>query len=153
MNRMTRSTRFPTRFVVVAATILALVALAPAAAAASPRSGDLQITKECSEYNLLPGGFCTITSSNINAIKAGSRVVYASAPDFVSLTLDSDITVVRQGKSIAYGHVFLNIATGIGTVTLSGGTGQFRGFDASADVTATGGPNWAWDGTYSFSPR
>ena len=37
-------------------------------------------------------------------------------------------------------------------VTLSGGTGQFAGFEASVAVTYTGGPNWAWDGTYSFTP-
>lgn len=152
MNRTTISTRFPTRFLVIAATIFSLVALTPTAAAASPRSGDLQITKECSEYNFLPGGFCTITSSNIKAIKVGSQVVYASAPDFGSLTLDSDITVVRQGNSIAYGHVFLDLATGTGTVTLSGGTGQFRGFAANVAVWALGGPDWAWDGSYSFSP-
>ena len=63
------------------------------------------MTKECSRYNFQPGGFCTITSSNLNAIKVGSRVVYASAPGATSL--DSDIIIVRHGNSIAYGHVFL----------------------------------------------
>jgi hypothetical protein len=147
---MTRSTRFPLRLLVVAAMVTSLAALAPAALAASPRSGDLQITKECSQFNGQPGGFCTITSSNINAIKPGSKVVYASGPGVSSL--DTDITIVRQGNSIAYGHVFLDFATGTGTVTLDGGTGQFRGFEASAVVTYTSGPNWAWNGTYSFSP-
>jgi hypothetical protein len=148
---MTRLTRFPLRLLVVAAMTVSLVVLAPAVLAASPRSGDLHITKECSQYTFAAGGFCTITSSNINAIKVGSRVVYASAPGATSL--DSDITIVRQGNSIAYGHVFLDLVTGFGTVSLSGGTGQFRGFTAtSVDVTPTGFPNWAWDGTYSFSP-
>jgi hypothetical protein len=131
--------------------ILLLVALAPAVAASSPRSGQLHVTKECSQFTGLPGGFCTITSSNINAIKVGSRVVYASAPG--ATTLDSDITIVRRGHSTAYGHVFLDFATGTGTVTLSGGAGEFRGFSATAIVTFTGGPNWAWDGTYSFGRR
>jgi hypothetical protein len=147
---MTRSTRFPLRLLVVAAMVISLVTLAPAVLAASPRSGDLQITKECSQYNHLPGGFCTITSSNINAIKAGSKVVYASGPGVSSL--DTDIVIVREGNSIAYGHVFLSFATGTGTVTLDGGTGEFPGFQASAAVTHTSGPNWAWNGTYSFSP-
>lgn len=150
---MTRFTRFPLRLLVVAATILSLAALAPLASATSPRSGDLLVTKECSEYTGAAGAFCTITSSNINAIKVGSRVVYAEAADFGSMTLDTDIAIVRQGNSIAYGHVFLDLVTGTGTVTLSGGTGEFRWFTASTDVTATGEPNWAWDGTYSFSPR
>lgn len=147
---MTRFTRLPLRLLVVAAMTFSLVTLAPAVLAGSPRSGDLHVTKECSQYNGQAGAFCTITSSNIHAIKAGSRVVYASGPGATSL--DSDITVVRQGNSIAYGHVFLDFQTGTGTVTFSGGTGQFAGFDASATVTYSGGPNWAWDGTYSFSP-
>lgn len=147
---MTRFTRLPLRLVVIAATTVALVAVAPAVMAASPRSGELHITKECSEFTGQPGAFCTITSSNINAIKAGSRVVYASALTFP--TLNSDITIVREGNSIAHGHVVLDVQTGIGTVTLSGGTGQFLGFEANVNVTPTGGLNFAWDGTYSFSP-
>jgi hypothetical protein len=151
---MTGLTRFPTRLLLVAATILSVAALAPSVAASSPRSGDLHVTKECSQYNFAAGGFCTITSSNINAIKVGSTVVYAQAADFNSMTLDTDIVIVRQGNSIAYGHVFLDLVTGAGTVTLSGGTGEFRWFTAtSVDATPTGFPNWAWDGTYSFSPR
>jgi hypothetical protein len=141
------------RLPVVAAAILALTLAVPAVSASSPRSGDLHVTKECSQYDYTPGGFCTITSSNINAIKVGSRVVYLSAPDFVSMTIDTDLMIVRQGDSTAYGHVVLDLLTGTGTVTLSGGTGEFRGFSASGvDVTPTGFPNWAWDGTYSFSP-
>lgn len=134
---------------VVAATILSLAAFTSSVTASSPRSGDLHVTKECSQYTPVPGAFCTITSSNINAIKPGSRVVYASGPG--AGFLDSDITIVRNGNSIAYGHVILYFATGTGTVTLSGGTGEFMGFAASAAVVSTGRPNWAWDGTYSFS--
>ena len=138
--------------VVAAAAILALSLAVPAVVAASPRSGDLHITKECSQYTGAAGDFCTITASNINAIKVGSRVVYAQAADFVAMTLDSDITVVRQGNSTAYGHVILDLVTGTGTVTFSGGTGEFHGFTGSVDVTPLSAPNWAWDGTYSFSP-
>ena len=48
----------------------------PAVAAslpASPRSGDLHVTKDCSEDTGLPGAFCTITSSNLAAIEVGSN--------------------------------------------------------------------------------
>jgi hypothetical protein len=34
-----------------------------------PRSGDLHVTKECSEYKGLAGDFCTITSSNLEEIE------------------------------------------------------------------------------------
>jgi hypothetical protein len=42
---------------------------------ATPRSGALHVTKECSDYHGAVGEFCTITSSNIEAIKPGMRVV------------------------------------------------------------------------------
>jgi len=40
-----------------------------------PRSGALHATKNCLEYNRLAGGFCTITSSNLAQIEAGSVFV------------------------------------------------------------------------------
>ncbi len=46
----------------------------------------------------------------------------------------------------------LDLSTGTGVVTISGGTGVFRGFRARVDVSPLGGPNFAWDGTYSFDP-
>ena len=48
------------------------------APALSARSGDLHVTKNCSQNTGQPGSFCTITSSNVKAIEVGSRVVYAS---------------------------------------------------------------------------
>ena len=44
----------------------------------------------------------------------------------------------------------LDFATGSGTVTFSGGTGQFVSFRAKVTVSSLGGTLWAWDGTYSF---
>jgi hypothetical protein len=135
---------------VVGATILSLAALAPAVAA-SPRSGELLVSKECSDYHGLAGQFCTITSSNLNAIKVGSRVYYLQAAG--TSTLSSDIIIDGPGNNNAYGYVTLDLATYTGTVTISGGTGVFRGFQASVDVFPTGGANFAWVGTYSFSPH
>jgi len=133
----------------VAAVALASLAFAPVAMADSPRSGELHITKECSQYTPTAGAFCTITSSNINQIKAGSRVVYASAP--AAGVLDSDISIVREGNSVAFGHVTLYFGGSPGLVTFSGGTGEFIGFSASAVVTHPPG-HWEWNGTYTFSP-
>ena len=62
----------------VAAT--AVVATAGAAMQSKPRSGALHVTKECSDYHGEVGQFCTITSSNVEAIKPGMRVVYLAAP-------------------------------------------------------------------------
>jgi len=102
------------------------------------------------------GDFCTITTSNLDAIEAGSKVFYAQAANFTTLLLDSDVVLdpPGPGNNKAFGHCHLNLATGIGLCTFSGGTGEFTHFDASVDVSPpTDGVNWHWDGTYSFSPR
>jgi hypothetical protein len=123
------------------------------AGSATPRSGALQVTKECSLQDGDAGDFCTITSSSVNAIKPGSKVVYASAAgDPTPGQLNSDLIIDGPGNNTAYGHVVLDLMTGVGVVTFSGGTGQFRGFHAEIDVSPLGWPDFAWDGTYSFDP-
>ncbi|MBA2302256.1 MAG: hypothetical protein H0W08_06435 [Acidobacteria bacterium] len=121
--------------------------------AASPRSGALHLTKECSAYTFLAGSYCTITSSNVKAIEVGSRIVYAQAAGATSLDSDVILDLPGPGNNTAFGHCALDFATGVGLCTFSGGTGKFTWFHASADVSYLGGPNWRWEGTYSFSPR
>jgi hypothetical protein len=138
--------------VLLAAVLAGAFALASAAGnTASPRSGELHVTKECSQYDGQAGSFCTITSSNIPQITRGMRVVYTSAADLVTLTLNTDIVLDGPGNNDASGHVTLNILTGSGVVTLTGGTGRFSGIHATVAVTYSGG-TWHWDGTYSFTP-
>jgi hypothetical protein len=115
---------------------------------ATPRSGALHVTKECPDYHGLAGEHCTITSSNLAAIPVGSTVVYADAAVFPSL--DSDLVVYTRGANTAYGHVHLDLTTFTGRITFSGGTGQFKKFQATVDVTPLGGVDFAWDGTYSY---
>ena len=124
-----------------------------ALSASSPRSGALHVTKECSAYTGLAGSFCTITSSNLDAIEVGSRIVYARAAGVTSLDSDIVVDTPGPGNNTAVGHCALDFATGLGLCTFSGGTGKFTWFRASANVSYLGGPNWAWDGTYRFSPR
>lgn len=141
------------------ALILAVVAagILATAGSATPRSGALHVTKECSQYDGTAGSFCTITSSNISTIKAGSRVVYASA--LGPSGLDSDLTIYAPGNSRAYGHVVLDLSAFpliVGQVTLTGGTGEFAHFHADPIVVvcdwADNYPNCSWDGQYSFGP-
>jgi hypothetical protein len=115
---------------------------------ASPRSGQLHVTKECSQYNGQVGSFCTITSSNIPQIKAGMRVVYLQARS-PNGSLDSDLVLSRGYGSAAFGHVVLNATTR--HIAFSGGTGAFTGFDADAAVSVDANGVWHWDGTYSFT--
>ncbi len=115
----------------------------------SPRSGALHVTKECSQYTGAAGSFCTITSSNVRAIKVGMRVVYREAAP-ANFALDSDIVVSFKHGSAAYGHVVLDDGGNTGTITLNGGTGEFRHFHARASLTCSDAVNCSWDGTYSF---
>jgi len=112
------------------------------------RSGTLQVTKECSAYTGLAGDFCTITSSNIEEIAAGTKVVYAQAA--ADGSLDTDVVLDDGTGNTAAGHVVLDLASGTGAVTFSGGTGKFAGFEARADVSADAAGLWHWEGTYSL---
>ena len=135
------------KFLMLAVALVAAAGISVAVATASSKhGGQLHMTKECSAYTGQADSFCTITSSNIAAITAGSRVVYLQAAGATSL--DSDIVLVVGPGNYALGHVVLDFATGTGKVTLWGGTGQFESFHAKADVSYAGGVNWAWDGKY-----
>ena len=112
------------------------------------RSGDLHLTKECSEYSGAAGGFCTITGSNLPEIAVGSKVIYADAAG--AGTLDTDIVLDDGAGNTASGHVILDLEADKGVVTFSGGTGSLAGFQAHADVSAEADETWRWEGTYSF---
>jgi hypothetical protein len=134
--------------------VLAVVAagIVATAGSATPRSGALDVTKECSQYTFAARSFCTITSSNVNAIKPGYRVGYASAADFARGVLDSDLAVHGLGNNTAFGHVVLNLSTLSGTVTLSGGTGELTHFHAGPIAVACPAyPDCSWTGPYSFT--
>jgi hypothetical protein len=133
--------------------VSSLTAAAPSSSASSPRSGALHVTKNCGEYTLLAGSFCTITSSNLEQIEVGSRVVYAAAAGATSLDSDIVLDLPGPGNNTAFGHCALSLKTGRGLCTFSGGTGKFTWFHASVDISPLGNGNFAWDGTYSFSPR
>ena len=123
-----------------------------ASAASSVRSGDLNATKECSEFHRRAGEWCTITSSNIKEIPVGTRVIYLSDAGPTALDTDVILDPPGPGNNVAYGHVFLSFATLTGQVTFNGGTGKFTHFQGSVVVTHGVGVNWAWNGTYSYSP-
>jgi hypothetical protein len=132
---------------VVAIGAMTTMAIAPEASA-TPRSGELHITKDCTGYEGRPGQTCTITDSNVRAIPKGSRIVYASG--VVDGVLDSDITIEAGPGNVVRGHVTLDFAALPGTVVLTGGTGKFRHIEASVSVAPAGANTWTWNGTYAF---
>ena len=137
----------------LAAAELAAAEGAPSLSESSPRSGALHVTKECSQYTRLAGGFCTITSSNLKDIEVGTRVVYAVASGATVLNSDVTLDPPGPGNNVAFGHVVLDLASGQGVVTISGGTGKFTWLQASVVVSRLIRPNWAWDGTYGFGNK
>ncbi|HEV2086132.1 MAG TPA: hypothetical protein VGR09_13730 [Gemmatimonadales bacterium] len=117
------------------------------------RSGIFRVVKNCSDYHGLAGETCTIRSSTLKQLE-GATITYASGADLNGF-LNTDVVLdpPGPGNNAAFGHCELSLVTGIGVCTFSGGTGKFTWFHARADVSPLGDFNFAWDGTYSFSPK
>jgi hypothetical protein len=108
-------------------------------------------TKDCSGMTGLVGAFCTFRSSNVKALKVGSKIFYFQQAS--KTALDSDIVIYVKRGSVATGHCLLRSGTGVGLCTISDGTGTLAGLRLRVRVTADASiPKlWHWDGTYSFS--
>jgi hypothetical protein len=149
---------WPASVLVVAAAVFSLTALAFSASAASSQNRSPRATKafhgtkDCAGFTGLVGAFCTIRSSNVKAVKPGSKIFYFQQAS--KTALDSDMAVYAGPGTVATGHCLLHFATGTGLCTISDGTGKLAGFHARVRVTADSSIAnlWHWDGTYSFSP-
>ena len=108
-------------------------------------------TKDCSGFTGLVGAYCTIRSSNVEALKVGSKIFYVQVAG--KTALDSDTVIYVKRGSVATGHCLLRFATGVGLCTISDGTGTLAGLNLRVRVTASSSiPKlWHWDGTYSFN--
>ena len=141
----------------LAAAVVLLAALRFSVSAASSRNQTLRgtkplhVTKDCSGSKGDVGGFCTIRSSNVKALKVGSKIFYLQAAG--KNELNSDTAIYAGPGNIAAGHCLLHFATGLGLCTFSDGTGTLAGFHARVRVTHDSSiPDlYHWDGTYSFS--
>lgn len=115
-------------------------------------SGNFMLTKTC-ESNLL----CTVASSNLDAIPAGTHITYTYNGD------GSDGLAyprIRVEGGTATGVCDWNQPPGavLAKCTFGEGTGSLERFHLDIDVTVVGDPNdaasvWHWDGTYSFANR
>jgi len=128
---------------------LALLAGGTPVSASSARSGQLHVTKECSQYTGEAGSFCTFTKSNLAAIKVGSRVFYDQADGTPTGMLDSNVVLDAGSGNRAVGRCTVDDRTNLGLCTFSDGTGDFAGFHARVKVDCTS--VCRWDGTYMFS--
>ena len=149
--------RLPKGFLGLAAGAVLLVALGSSASASSstnqaPReTKEFHATKDCSGMTGLVGAYCTIRTSNVKALKVGSKIFYVQVAG--KTALDSDTIIYVKRGSVATGHCFLRHATGTGLCTISDGTGTLAGFRfrerVKADSSVPG--LFHWDGTYSFN--
>ncbi len=108
-------------------------------------------TKDCSGFTGLVGAYCTIRSSNVEALRVGSKIFYVQEAG--KTALDSDTVIYVKRGSVATGHCHLGHATGVGLCTISDGTGTLAGFRLRVRVRASSSiPKlFHWDGTYSFN--
>ena len=136
-----------------AVALLAAVAISVTAAASQNQAPTkaFHATKDCSGFTGLVGAYCTIRSSNVKALKVGSKIFYVQVAG--KTALDSDTIIYVKRGSVATGHCLLRFATGVGLCTTSDGTGTLAGLHLRVRVTADASiPKlWHWDGTYSFN--
>ena len=111
----------------VSAIAIAVIVASAGSAVHSQQSRALHVTKECSEYHGAVGEFCTITSSNVRAIKPGMKVVYLAALP-PSGMLDSDLVLSSGNGGAALGHVALDLGAAQGRVSSRSGPAGSPGF-------------------------
>jgi hypothetical protein len=121
--------------------------------ASDERDGHLHITKDCTGDSGGAGAHCTIATSNLAEIPAGSAVYYDQAAGTPTGLLDSNVILDAGHGDRAIGRCTLDFSTGLGLCTFSDGTGRLSRFTARVNVSFLGGNLWAWDGTYRFNPE
>jgi hypothetical protein len=154
---MAGRTGLPKSVLGLATGVVLLAALGFSVSAASSRNQaprgtkPFHATKDCSGVKGVAGNFCTIRSSNVKALPAGSKIFYLQPGG--KTALNSDTAIYAGPGNIAAGHCLLRFATGTGLCTISDGTGTLAGFHARVRVTHDSSISdlWHWDGTYSFS--
>jgi hypothetical protein len=136
-----------------AAVTLCLSTGATPVAASSARNGQIQITKNCSAYTGGAGSHCTITSSNLAEIPAGTTVYYDQAAGIPNNMLDSNVVLYVSSGNWATGRCTLD-SNNLGVCTFSDGTGPLTGFTARVNVAPLpDGVDYTWTGTYSFTAQ
>jgi hypothetical protein len=120
--------------------------------ASSARNGQVHITKLCPTYTGAAADHCSIATSNVSELPAGTTVYYDQALGIPAGNLDSNVMLYVSSGNWAVGRCTVEGATGHGLCTVSDGVGSLAGFGARVDVVID--PKTLityWDGTYSFN--
>jgi hypothetical protein len=132
-----------TRPFAIAAAIVALMALAPAASAGTHKA--FHLDKTCAEDSSEPLGYvCTVTHSDFKWILAGTDVHYLSQTD----------NVVQAAIEIGNGRTSGDCtwSSDVDAICVFGaGTGRLTQFNLDVVVTTNADQSiWYWDGAYWF---
>ncbi|WP_077960649.1 hypothetical protein [Ensifer adhaerens] len=136
-------------FILSAGATLALASSAFAAPAA-PATQPLKIAKECSQFTGETPSFCTITESNLEAIPAGTKILYYG-PVVANPLFSSSTAVIAVGNgdsAVGYCVVYDTASPPLGTCAFHAGSGTLSGFQAIVKVTVDDKQIWHWDGGY-----
>jgi hypothetical protein len=142
-NRSTRLVR--------ASAILTVAAFAQPALAEGMQP--LKVSKECSQYSGDVPSFCTITESSLDALPAGTKVLYygpvAKNPNFSS----NNVVLDDGAGNTAAGNCIVYFGGGpAGMCAFYAGSGKLAGFQAIVKVTVDDKQIWHWDGGYLLAP-
>ena len=139
--------------VLVVGFIVLNLSLATAQSGPDGRKGKLHLVKDTSQYAGLPGGFATITTSNLADIPVGSKIYYDQAPDIPPGLIDSSVVLDAGNGNRAMGRCTTDLVTWIGLCTFSDGIGALAGFHARLDVSLKSLELGTFDlrGTYHFA--
>jgi hypothetical protein len=135
------------RLFLVAASIVALTAFAPAAFAGSHQG--FHLDKTCAEDPSEPlGYFCTVQHSDFKWIPAGTDIHYAAIPPLDPDLVQAATIEIRNGSTAGV-CVWSTPVNGI--CSFDRGTGRLTQFNLEVVVTASADQSvWYWDGTYWF---
>jgi hypothetical protein len=137
--------------VVLAWTVAALGALAPAVSAAS-NPIPIHLVKDCSTFDGEIPSLCLISGSDMAAVPPGTKVWYQGPVLSNTTFLSSNVRLDAGNHSTATGYCMFDArATALaGLCTFWAGTGDLTGFTAIFHVTVDAQGLWHLDGVYYF---
>lgn len=138
--------------VMLFAALFAVVVGAPAAMATST-ARPAHLVKECGTMDGIAPTYCTVTTSDVDAIPVGTKVWYLGPVLTNTYFLSSNVRLDDDRRSTATGYCMFESRTAAGMCTFWEGTGRLTGFVAILDVTIDDVGLWHLDGTYYFAPH
>lgn len=142
------------RIVVLACTVVAFAALAPAVSANS-NPLPIHLTKDCSTYSGEIPSLCTIETSDLSLLPVGTKVWYEGPILTNNYFLSSNMLLEAGPNATATGYCIFDARAiaQTGLCTFWAGTGSLTGFTAILHVTIDDQGIWHLDGEYYFNPE